>query len=757
MHASSSPMVIVTPTPLPLPVQISENIRLGNPDATDEDVRAAAMLANAHEFIMANEIRAAGRDTEKSSQSSSSRSGYSRLISLGGNSLSGGQKQRIAIARAMIKKPAVLLLDEATSALDNKNELEVQEALKRVMQESKFTSVIIAHRFSSIRSADKIAILKAGKVEEVSSWDELMGKKGVFYDMASREERDRNEAQAIAGHLTGHLATPPAEAAHSGKKSTNSTSDVESDEDGPLEPVEGEQTKDVFQFFRGREKFLFFLGLACCVVGGGLIGTSGVMLIKNTYPYQETFEPFNMMKTIGFWSKIAFCFGVLNHVVILGYRVCFALTEEYLLRVLRIESLSNLLAQEMEYFDKPENSAGALSEFLERKLTLAQGPVMGAGGGLTLLAVLTSGAIMTCFFGDWRTMLCFIAFLPVGITLSAVSIAKLGGGANQIDRHDDEEQDWKKEDSNEVNAGEIVGEVVTSIKTVASFNLQHHFLQGYEALCLRQRDEQLQSYPFWCAMGALGQTAISLAMAVSLWYGMRLISIDVDKYDKAPDGCPFTIIDTSMVMVAPFSFIFVLTTLPIAVQGSIDAKTGMAAVEELFKRLGKPSKRSPFDVGGVTPTAVQGKIVLADVWFGYAGSTTPALRGMDLTIEAGQACALVGPSGCGKSTVIALLQRFYDPASGQLTLDGADLRSLNLSWMRSKFGLVGQEPVLFDGTILENIRLGFPSGEASQEDVEQAASLANAHSFIMSLSDGYNTQVGLRGGKLSGGQKRARP
>jgi len=477
------------------------------------------------------------------------------------------------------------------------------------------------------------------------------------------------------------------------------------------------------------------------------------MLIKNTYPFQDTFEPFDMEKTIGFWSMVAFCFGVLNHVVTMGYRTCFALCEEYLLRVLRTESLSNLLAQEIEYFDQPENSAGSLSEFLERKLTLAQGPVTGVGGLLTLLSTLASGATMTCLFGDYRTMLCFLAFLPIGITLSAISFSKLGGGANQIDRHDEVEQDKQKDDENEANAGAIVGEVVTSIKTVASFNLQHHFLQGYETLCLRTRDESIQSYPFYCLLGAFGQTAITLASAVSFFYGMWLIGVDVDAFDNAPDGCPYTVIDTSMVMIAPFSFIFVLTVLPIAVQGAIDTKTGLAAVEELFKRLGKPSKRSPFDMGGVSPTTVQGKIVLADVYFGYAGSATPVLRGMDLTIEAGQACALVGRSGCGKSTVIAMLQRFYDPDSGRLMLDGADLRSLNLAWMRSKLGLVGQEPVLFDGTILENIRLGIPSGEASQEDVEQAASMANAHSFILTLSDGYNTQVGLRGGKLSGGQK----
>lgn len=123
-----------------------------------------------------------------------------------------------------------------------------------------------------------------------------------------------------------------------------------------------------------------------------------------------------------------------------------------------------------------------------------------------------------------------------------------------------------------------------------------------------------------------------------------------------------------------------------------------------------------------------------------------------MTIKAGQTVALVGESGSGKSTVIQLLERFYDPDSGQVTLDGSDLRTLNPDWVRDQIGLVGQEPILFQGTIAENISLGKPGG-ATQEEIYEAAHMANAHTFIESFPLGYQTEVGDRGIQLSGGQK----
>ena len=122
------------------------------------------------------------------------------------------------------------------------------------------------------------------------------------------------------------------------------------------------------------------------------------------------------------------------------------------------------------------------------------------------------------------------------------------------------------------------------------------------------------------------------------------------------------------------------------------------------------------------------------------------LNGFSLSVAAGQTVALVGTSGCGKSTVISLLERFYDITTGSIAIGGIDLKELNVQWLRSRIGLVSQEPHLFRASIRENIAYGDPSGASSQEEIEQAAKLANAHDFIMSFNDGYDTQVGDEGG-----------
>jgi ATP-binding cassette subfamily B (MDR/TAP) protein 1 len=160
-----------------------------------------------------------------------------------------------------------------------------------------------------------------------------------------------------------------------------------------------------------------------------------------------------------------------------------------------------------------------------------------------------------------------------------------------------------------------------------------------------------------------------------------------------------------------------------------------------------------FSEAGAVRDNVTGDIAVEDVVFAYPTAPTHRVcNGYSLSVPAGTTCALVGPSGSGKSTVVALIERFYDPESGVVRLDGVDIKSLNLRWLRSQFGLVSQEPVLFTGTVAENISYGKPG--CSREEVEEAARGANAHTFVTDvLAEGYETQVGLGGGKLSGGQK----
>ena len=140
-----------------------------------------------------------------------------------------------------------------------------------------------------------------------------------------------------------------------------------------------------------------------------------------------------------------------------------------------------------------------------------------------------------------------------------------------------------------------------------------------------------------------------------------------------------------------------------------------------------------------------GEVAAKDVEFSYpARPQVKVLQSLSVSVVPGHSLALVGPSGCGKSTVVSLVERLYDPAEGNLTLDGNDLRVLNIRWLRSQIGIVSQEPVLFDTSIADNIRYGANFRQVSDEEVIEAAKAANIHSFIDSLPQVHVHMTSLR-------------
>jgi len=180
------------------------------------------------------------------------------------------------------------------------------------------------------------------------------------------------------------------------------------------------------------------------------------------------------------------------------------------------------------------------------------------------------------------------------------------------------------------------------------------------------------------------------------------------------------------------------------------------ATTSIFRELDRKSQIDGFSTEGKPIEAIkEGSLQFDHVYFRYPTRTNALVhRGLTFEVKAGQKIALVGGSGCGKSTCIQLLERFYDPEIGCVRIDGVDIKEINIKALRSCLSLVGQEPVLFDGTIMENIKYGaIDPDSATDEDVYMAAKRANVHEFISSLPNKYNTPVGERGSLLSGGQK----
>jgi ABC-type multidrug transport system fused ATPase/permease subunit len=180
------------------------------------------------------------------------------------------------------------------------------------------------------------------------------------------------------------------------------------------------------------------------------------------------------------------------------------------------------------------------------------------------------------------------------------------------------------------------------------------------------------------------------------------------------------------------------------------AQRANASGERLFQILDRaPALASP---PGAQPLPEgRGRVELRDVTFGYDGAPSPALRDIDLVVEAGTTVALVGATGSGKTTLVHLLARLYDVTSGAVLIDGADVRDVDLPSLRHAISVVDDDPFLFSATVHENIAYGRP--EATREEVEQAAERAQAAGFIAELPDGYDTRIGERGLTLSGGQR----
>ena len=224
-------------------------------------------------------------------------------------------------------------------------------------------------------------------------------------------------------------------------------------------------------------------------------------------------------------------------------------------------------------------------------------------------------------------------------------------------------------------------------------------------------------------------------IVIILWYGGTLILGNNSPID-APTFIYYLVIFYSIINPAKD-----LSKSVYAIQ------KGLASVERVDKILRAESDIVEPDAP--QPVRLAQAITYRDVWFRYREEWV--LRGINLTIEKGRTVALVGQSGSGKSTLVDLLPRFYDVERGAITIDGVDIRQASLTDLRGLMGNVNQEAILFNDTFFNNIAFGVE--QATRQEVEEAARIANAHDFIMATEQGYDTNIGDRGGKLSGGQR----
>lgn len=692
---------------------IMENIRHGAPEASDGEVFGAARMANAYDFI-----------TEFPQ-------GFDTQVGERGAQLSGGQKQRIAIARAIIKNPAILLLDEATSALDTESERVVQESLDSLLATSKRTTIIVAHRLSTIRNASRIAVHQDGSIVEIGSHDELMRIPNGHYQTLVRAQ-DRPD-DATLERTTQTLMTRRSSSFIS-EKTGPSIKPAAIEREVAMEDSETEDTKSpsvsiarIWRMSLPEWKFMV-MGAFGAVMNAAVFPVWGVLLVKVTvlfFEYDKTKH--EMVTDARYWSFGFLGLGVTFALSIMLQHYGFAVTGQRLVTRVRLATFQAMLRQEIGWFDLDENASGALVSRLATDSATLQA-MTSELLNQTLVNVASMGiAFSIAFFYSWKMTLALLATSPLMLGNAYVQAQQMEGTSSN-----------KKVNDADTTAGALLSEAIGSIRTVASFSMEKALNAAYVGFLNASKQVDAR-------VGLIAGVSFGLSLGLNFLNVAYLFWIG-GKWTA--DGS-ITFEDFFMVVMVILLSMFAVA---MAAQSVTDGATAKRAAQRVFKIIDRIPEIDATSTSGDTLQRLHGDIEFKHLQFEYPSRPdAPIYTDYNLKIQRGQTVALVGASGSGKSTAISLLERFYDPSAGVVTLDGTDLRQINLCWLRDHISLVSQEPVLFAGTIAENIALGKPG--ATREEVIDATKKANAYDFIRNFPNGLDTDVGDRGAQVSGGQK----
>eukprot|EP00892_Ulva_mutabilis_P010381 jgi/Ulvmu1/7715/UM039_0021.1 len=745
---------LVSQEPTLFATTIHENIAMGRAGATDAEIEAAARSANAHRFI------------QKLPEA------YHTQVGERGVQLSGGQKQRIAIARALLKNPRLLLLDEATSALDTVSERLVQAALESLAEGR--TSIVVAHRLSTIRNADKIAVMKAGAVVEEGTHSELYAvKESVYRSLVQLQEQatDRRggggpaidleaaaaadeaaaagiaaehaaqRGEAPAGAEGGSTASPQVsgraalgaggkaglggEVAGKGKGEGGAGKDEAEEEADELTEEEKAVSVGIVRLLNmNRREWPYLAAGILATAGIGTLQPLFAIILSRVTALLTPDEPAsNILRP----CMYIFALGIAQLLCGAIQASMFGLVGANLAERVRILFMRAVLYMEIAWFDRDANTSGNLTSRLARDAPTVRGAV-----GDTLGVIVQNGVTLTmgfiiAFVNGWKMTLVVLAVLPLLGFSTYIQTAVLTGQA-------------VTSDATFGLANQAAYEAVQSLRTVHSYNLQGRVAAAYHTLVAVPVARMCRAGLTAGLLFGLSQFILFGFMGLAFWYGGKLVE----------EG------EMDLQSMLTVFYAILLSTLGLgdAQMAFPKVASGKKAVARVFRVIDRPSLIDASKPDGERPDeASKGQVALESVTFAYPSRPdVPVFRNFSLVAPAGCMTALVGESGSGKSTIVNLVERFYDVDAGAVMLDGTNVKSLDISWLRSQVGLVSQEPALFNGTIMENVQLGKPG--ATPEEVRAACEVANAVEFIERQPDHYGTRLGEGGGiSLSGGQK----
>lgn len=684
-HALRAMVAVVSQDTYLFHGSVEENLRLGKPDATQAELVAAATAANAHEFISALP------------------DGYATVIGERGTRLSGGQRQRIAIARALLLDAPVLVLDEALSSVDAENEASIQQALDRLMAGR--TTLIFAHRLSSVIGAERIVVLENGRVAESGTHAELITRNGPYWrlmapQLAEREDRDTELAEF-----------PPETAKLPGAAAAGVT--IRALSDDAAEVGWPETLRTLLGFVRpwraqlsvtvlcGISRVVAFMGvgiLGALILASGRGGTLAIGLIIFLLAVAPLAGLLHWMES---WLAHAMAYDLLAEMRIGLFRKLDTLGPAWLLQR-RSGDLVALATQDVE----------TIEYFFAHTIA----PAIVAG-------VIPAAVLITLACFAWPLALVLLPFLLwAGLSpiLGRARIDRMGSAARAA-----------------LGAlGAHVTETIQGLGELEAFNATGRRKDGFLAQIRAYQEMRLHLLADLTRQAALQDAATGLGgLAVAALGAVLVVQRWID-----PVTLPL------LVLISTAAF---LPVSEIAQVGRQLADT-IASTRRLYVVHAEPvmvrdgPKLPPARAGG---SAVRFEFVS----FTYPGRSRPALDDIAFEIEAGTTVALVGPSGAGKTTVANLLLRFWDPDQGRILMDGTDLRQLTLDGLRGRIAVVSQDTYLFNDTLEANVRLAKP--DATRGEIELALTRAALSDFVAELPLGLETGVGERGVQLSGGQR----
>ncbi|CAJ0587030.1 unnamed protein product, partial [Mesorhabditis spiculigera] len=723
---------------------VANNLRLGNPEMSLADMENVCRMANAHDFVE--------QLPEK----------YETRIGDGGVQLSGGQKQRIAIARALARNPRVLLLDEATSALDTESESVVQKALDQGR-----TTISIAHRLSTIKNADRIYVFDAGNIVEQGNHESLMASGGLYSELVRAQEiekahekkeepekedlfyedhdalslsstsyisseteslLDESTAQRRMSKIKGMRARTQSRISTRMSRALSMSSEIDRaildlEEEAEEEKVSPSSIMDILRFARPEWPNLA-IALFCSIIRGFtfplfslVYGLMFKMLSSDDTPSEMKHHA--LINGLYFWGIGLSC---LISAMTSGFLMGKA--GESITMRMRLRLFGNLLRQDGAYFDNPNHSSGKLTTRLATDAPNIRAAIdQRLADVLQSISAITAGIIIAFSYGP--------VMAPIGV-LTATALITLNALITQyLKRKGQKDAEVAEEPSR------LATEAIEQHKTVQSLTRETHFVERYVEMMAVPHKNAIWRGAVQSATFALSISYVLMNFAIAYRYGVFLV-----KKDLSSPYVVFQVIEA--LNCASISLIAFATYFPEYIRARLSA--GL-----LFNMLGIEPKFDGMSEQGKKP-ALNGDIEFERLYFSYPiRRQHMVLNGIQLRIPKGKTVALVGPSGCGKSTSIQMIERYYDPMGGRMLFDAVDAREINLQHLRTQISLVGQEPILFNYSIRENI--GYGMAAASEEQIIAASKLANAHDFISKLPAGYDTIVGERGGQLSGGQK----